>query len=368
MKIDHVQFYVSDAIAWRDWFVNVWGFQSVAHLRYPRHDTVAVQSGGICFAISSPTHPDSAIARYLRQHPPGIVDIALQVSALDVTIQRAIHQGALLLHPIRHHMQSLGKMSWAQIQGWGNLRHTLVERQGATPVLPPSSQERSHPEPVYPSRSLPLTGIDHVVLNVPKGELGNAVTWYSEVLGFQPQQRFSIHTKYSGLCSQVLVHPHGPIQLPINEPTSATSQIQEFLDANGGSGIQHLALETTDIVATIAQLAERGVSFLSVPSMYYEQLAQRCKGWLSATTLQAIAQSGILVDWQPDWSDGVLLQTFTQPIFPQPTFFFEIIQRRWQEGDRTYPTAKGFGEGNFQALFEAIEREQQKRCFDPQRS
>lgn len=368
MKIDHVQFYVFDAIAWRDWFVNVWGFQPVAHLCYPRHKTIAVQSGGICFAISSPTHPDSAIAHYLRQHPPGIVDIALQVSALEITIQRAIHHGALLLHPIQHHVQSLGKLRWAQIQGWGNLRHTLIERRGATPVLPPSVQEYPRAEAGNPTRSLPFAGIDHVVLNVPNGELDRAVTWYSEVLGFQPQQRFSIHTKKSGLRSQVLGHPHGPIQFPINEPTSATSQVQEFLDVNGGSGIQHLALETTDIVKTIAQLKARGVSFLSVPSMYYEQLVQRCNGQLSAKSINAIAQAGLLVDWQADQPDGVLLQTFTQPIFPQPTFFFEIIQRQWQDGDRTYPIAEGFGEGNFQALFEAIEREQQKRCLDPQRT
>jgi 4-hydroxyphenylpyruvate dioxygenase len=368
MKIDHVQFYVFDAIAWRNWFVDVWGFQPVAHLRYPRHITIAVQAEGICFALSSPTHPDSAIARYLRQHPPGIVDIALQVAALEVMIQRAIHHGALLLHPIQHHLQSLGKMSWAQIQGWGNLRHTLIERQGATPVLPPAPQEQSHPEPTPPLRSLPFTGIDHVVLNVPKGELRRAIAWYSETLGFQSQQRFSIQTEYSGLCSQVLVHPQGAIQLPINEPTSATSQVQEFLDANGGSGIQHIALSTTDIVTTITQLHERGVSFLSVPSAYYEQLAQRCNGRLSAAALKAIAEAGILVDWQPDASDGLLLQTFTHPIFPQPTFFFEIIQRQWQEGDRIYPVADGFGEGNFQALFEAIEREQQKRHLNPQNS
>ncbi|HAG82337.1 MAG TPA: 4-hydroxyphenylpyruvate dioxygenase, partial [Cyanobacteria bacterium UBA12227] len=199
-----------------------------------------------------------------------------------------------------------------------------------------------------------FTHIDHVVLNVAAGDLVRAVQWYKNVLGFQPQEQFTIQTENSGLCSQVMVHPVSGVQFPINEPTSPNSQIQEFLNVNGGAGIQHIALATDNIVDAIAQLRTWGVSFLDVPPSYYTQLQQRYPNIdLSLTEWQEIASQKILVDWQENSPHALLLQTFTQPIFKQPTFFFEVIERRLQ--------AQGFGEGNFRALFEAIEREQLKR-------
>ncbi len=188
---------------------------------------------------------------------------------------------------------------------------------------------------------------------MPAGDLERAVAWYEEVLDFQPQQAFKIKTDRSALHSRVMLSRNGGVQLPINEPASAHSQIQEFLDVNGGAGVQHIALQTPNIVDAIALFRACGLSLLPVPQTYYSQLKQRKKLPLSTLELEALARQEILVDWKEDTKKAVLLQIFTQPIFTQPTFFFEFIERRFQ--------AQGFGEGNFQALFEAIEKEQIKR-------
>jgi 4-hydroxyphenylpyruvate dioxygenase len=201
-----------------------------------------------------------------------------------------------------------------------------------------------------------ITAIDHLVLNVGVGELETAVNWYQKIFDFQPQQSFQIKTDRSGLHSQVMISPHGNIQLPINEPASPSSQIQEFLDVNRGAGIQHIALMIPDLVNAISRFRGAGLSFLSVPQNYYFQLQQRHKFSLSTEELQAISDQEILVDWHEDAPLGeLLLQIFSQPIFSEPTFFFEFIERR--------SLARGFGEGNFLALFQAIEREQIKRGF-----
>ncbi|HEY9836158.1 MAG TPA: VOC family protein, partial [Vampirovibrionales bacterium] len=175
--------------------------------------------------------------------------------------------------------------------------------------------------------------------------------------GFRGQQTFEIQTERSGLHSQVMIYPDSLIQFPINEPTSNTSQVQEFLELNRGPGIQHIALKTTNILGTVAQLRQKGVSFIDVPSTYYATLRQRLGFDEESAEWQEIQRKKILVDWHLDTPHSLLLQTFTQPIFEQPTFFFEVIERREE--------AAGFGEGNFQALFEAIEREQLKRAKQP---
>jgi 4-hydroxyphenylpyruvate dioxygenase len=207
--------------------------------------------------------------------------------------------------------------------------------------------------PVTPSATPFYTHIDHVVLNVANGNLESAVSFYEKTLGFQRQQTFNIQTHRSGLHSQVMVHPHGGVQLPINEPSSENSQIQEFLNLNRGPGIQHIALATHDILQAVAQLRASGLSFIQVPPRYYRNLQQRQGFRKSAAQWAEIEAQEILVDWHSDDPEKMLLQTFTQPIFSQPTFFFESIERRCQ--------AQGFGEGNFQALFQAIEQEQIKR-------
>ncbi|MBD1216823.1 MAG: 4-hydroxyphenylpyruvate dioxygenase [Aphanizomenon flos-aquae Clear-A1] len=349
LQIDHIHFYVEDAQKWRDWFVYCLGFQvinngifpSLSHHQKSLHTcTEVVKSGTVCFLLSSPILPTSPVAEFLRQHPPGVADVAFAVDNVEALTAKAISNGAKILQPL----QNAGFCQYAKIAGWGGLNHTLMTRNQEKIAEVENS--------LYPA----VTAIDHLVLNVGVGELETAVNWYQKIFDFQPQQSFQIKTDRSGLHSQVMISPHGNIQLPINEPASPSSQIQEFLDVNRGAGIQHIALMIPDLVNAISRFRGAGLSFLSVPQNYYFQLQQRHKFSLSTEELQAISDQEILVDWHEDAPLGqLLLQIFSQPIFSEPTFFFEFIERR--------SLARGFGEGNFLALFQAIEREQIKRGF-----
>ena len=349
LQIDHIHFYVEDAQKWRDWFVYCLGFQvinngifpSLSHHQKSLHTcTEVVKSGTVCFLLSSPILPTSPVAEFLRQHPPGVADVAFAVDNVEALTAKAISNGAKILQPL----QNAGFCQYAKIAGWGGLNHTLMTRNQEKIAEVENSLYRA------------ITAIDHLVLNVGVGELETAVNWYQKIFDFQPQQSFQIKTDRSGLHSQVMISPHGNIQLPINEPASPSSQIQEFLDVNRGAGIQHIALMIPDLVNAISRFRGAGLSFLSVPQNYYFQLQQRHKFSLSTEELQAISDQEILVDWHGDAPLGeLLLQIFSQPIFSEPTFFFEFIERR--------SLAPGFGEGNFRALFEAIENEQIKRGF-----
>lgn len=358
VQIDYVRFYVEDAPKFRDGFVRIFGFRSLGCCTDDRTHTEIMTCGTIRFVLSSPLTHTSPVAAYLRQHPPGVADIALQVNDLDEAIDRAISSGAKLLEPRQTQQFPQGCLQWCQIAAWGSLHHTLIQRQGITPLVPHTAF------PSFPANlpeNPPFEAIDHAVLNVPAGQLRDAVRWYETTLGFAPKQQFTISTDRSSLHSQVMVHPQTGVQLPINEPTSPNSQIQEFLDANGGAGIQHIALRTDRILETVSQLRSAGLPFLSVPPAYYQQLRQKPGFNLSDREFGNIADLQILVDWQDEHRPAILLQTFTKNIFPEPTFFFEIIERRavWNRG-KSYP-APGFGEGNFRALFEAVEREQIER-------
>ncbi|WP_316433465.1 4-hydroxyphenylpyruvate dioxygenase [Leptolyngbya sp. NK1-12] len=359
MNIDHVHFYVEDASRWQKWFTQTFGFQQIATHRTAHSITVELGNSAIRFWVSSPCSQASPIAAYLQRHPAGVADLAFQVASLETVLQRAVEAGATILQPIQYSQSRQQKT--AQIRGWGDLQHTLIEPIHASSPANPDrfTSDRTGSE---------FIGIDHVVLNVEQGDLERAIGWYEAVFGLQRRQNFAIQTERSGLCSQVLCHPGGSVQFPINEPASSTSQIQEFLDWNRGPGIQHLALRTDQILPLIAQLRQRGLAFLSVPMTYYEQLGQRPGFQFSLQEWQAMAQQEVLADWPPDNPQALLLQAFTQPIFDQPTFFFELIERRTYRLEMPYGqnhqpmrTAEGFGEGNFRALFEAIEREQIKR-------
>lgn len=353
MRIDHVHFYVKDAQASRDWFVQHLGFEFVARGARNLHTcTEVVRNGAVYFVLSSPRTAQSRVADFLTQHPPGVADIAFGVDDVEALMHRARAQGAKVLQPLQHYNSGKQRIKYGKIAAWGTLNHTLIERRYETPT---QSANESEQEP--PDSGFIFSGIDHVVLNVAAGDLDRAVDWYQSTLGFQTKQAFKIQTDRSGLHSQVLMSSDHQVQLPINQPASANSQIQEFLDVNRGPGIQHIALRTDNIVPNVAQLRAWGLAFLPVPPSYYSQLQQRPGLPLSALELAEIAQQEILVDWQNSDSRALLLQIFTQPIFGEPTFFFEIIERRLQ--------APGFGEGNFRALFEAIEREQIKRGVLP---
>ncbi|NJR76216.1 MAG: 4-hydroxyphenylpyruvate dioxygenase [Scytonema sp. CRU_2_7] len=402
MKIDHVHFYVEDAKAWRDWFVRHLGFQVVADSAIPptflekgddiswkaREDdafhtcTQVVKSGPIYFLLSSPLLLTSPVAEFLRYHPPGVVDVAFCVENVEQVISLAQMHGAKVLQPIQQHRYGQEYIKWSKIAAWGSLTHTLIERKregderargarGAREVgeageVGEVGEERVNGQLLLSSSSSSssssswFTAIDHIVLNVDAGNLEYAVAWYENILNFQGQQTFNIQTARSALHSQVMISRNGDVQLPINEPASANSQIQEFLNVNRGPGIQHIALRTRNIIHAIAQFRASGLSLLPVSKGYYSQVRQRKGLPLSIKELDTIAQQEILVDWQEETFFGskknitpLLLQIFTQPIFGQPTFFFEFIERRYQ--------AQGFGEGNFRALFAAIENEQIKR-------
>ncbi|MGG6297575.1 4-hydroxyphenylpyruvate dioxygenase [Leptolyngbya sp. AN02str] len=371
MEIDHVHFYVHDAASIRDWFVEKMGFRAIAlHSPVQHHtQTAFVCRGSIKILLSSAIADTSPVARYLTHHPPGVVDVAFRIQAIAPVLAKAMQHGALCISPL----QQQGRTQWCAIAGWDGFQHTLIQGND-TKVIPSGewlftyhSELEDHVccEDLDTSVNWSQDRIDHAVLNVVAGQMEAAVQWYCAHLGFLAQQQFTIQTRHSGLCSRVLVHPHGTAQLPINEPTSANSQIQEFLDYNHGAGIQHIAIQTSDAIATIAELRQRGLAFLSVPSSYYEQLIQRAQGRLSQEFIHAIAQHHILIDWQPNNPQAMLLQAFTQPIFDEPTFFFEVIERKVYVEDHQPKQAKGFGEGNFRALFEAMEHEQLKRAIAP---
>jgi 4-hydroxyphenylpyruvate dioxygenase len=361
MEIDHVHFYVEDAPSWRDWCCYTLGFRPQGSWQTPQTQVEVMVQGDVTFVCSAPLHVESPVAQYLQLHPPGVADLAFRVNNLQDCLQRVRKAGAKILqtnqndHWLEGWSQSglqgqlLGHIGFAQIQGWGSLRHTLVQCQTsvqlqASRLVNPSSGSIPH-----------LTHIDHAVLNVAASEFAAAMNWYEKVLGFQRQQRFEIQTRHSGLCSQVLIHPDGGAQLPVNAPTGETSQIQEFLDWHRGAGIQHLALHSPDLLAATQGLRQRGLPLLATPASYYQQLAQALNQHPGQYDLdiESLAQAQILADWQVEPKGSVLLQIFSQPIFGQPTFFLEFIERRQQ--------AQGFGEGNFLALFEAIEREQLQR-------
>lgn len=379
MEIEYIHFYVDDALAWRQWFVDRLGFCNGGGWqdRHSRHERVL--SGGVRLLLSSALSLDSPVADYLAQHPPGVVDVALRVKDLQGILKRAKALGASLLQS--GGSEGSPSPAWAILSGWGALRHTLVEARprslqssGLSLALPP---QLCWPNPE-------LTGvfqrIDHVVLNVAAGALAEAVDWYSQLLALRSQQSFHIQTPHSGLRSQVLVgevsESSPPLQFPINEPESATSQIQDFLNYNRGSGIQHIALGTQALLPTVARLRQQQVDFLAVPPSYYEQLPLRPQFEVQglAGDWTEIVNQQVLVDWHPERLEGPLLQIFTRPIFKVPTFFFELIERRRSvmahapsvtedSAQLIGGCAQGFGEGNFQALFEAMEREQHSRTL-----
>lgn len=347
MEFYRIQFYTEDAETSREWFVSKLGFEITGSYANSHSHIEVIKSGNICFVLSSPLTSSSPVASWLKLHPPGIADVGFRVKNIESAIARAIAEGAKLLEPIQKGINAGGSFKRAKIAGWGDLSHTLIEGSGDNYISPNSGQ-------------LPLfTNIDHVVLNVATGDLSSAVNWYQRVLGFQTQQNFDIQTDKSALRSRVMVHPEGRVQMPINESASPNSQIQEFLDANQGPGIQHMALQTDRIVEVVTDLRSRSLPFLPVPWTYYKELQQQQnylpKDW------QEIVGAQVLVDWSEDTPAAMLLQIFTQPVFAEPTFFFEIIERRVALVNDVKVQAGGFGAGNFRALFQAIEREQMKR-------
>ena len=354
MHFHHLHFYVENVTFWQRWFIDKMAFcpsrEECAPKSQPTNNRAdqykSLIQGNIKIRLSGREgtailgENPSEVVDFLRKHPSGIADIGFASDRFDEVVNHAIAQGATLTRPIQ--LNSQGQRQ-CQFQGWADLRHTLVEITDPVPT---------------PSDAL-LQTIDHVVINVPKGELKAATDWYRQTFSLNDGQRFEINTARSGLRSQVLVHHSGSLQLPLNEPSSQNSQVQEFLQHNRGAGVQHVALRSVDAVSAIAHFKKQGLELIDVPDTYYDQLLLRSDCPLR--NLSAVSLQRLLVDWADGGQQGALLQTFTKPIFAEPTFFFEIIERGRYFKDGKPEVAQGFGEGNFQALFEAIERSQVER-------
>ncbi len=294
--------------------------------------------------------PDSPIAAHVREHGDGVHNLALAVADVDGAYRAAVERGARGLDAPHTDADADGLVRSASIATYGETRHTFVDRSSYRgPYLPGYTTEGLPPEPA--ALVVGLDHVDHVVGNVKQGTLEEWVGFYRSVLGFERLRHFDdsqISTEYSALMSTV-VWDGSRIVLPLNEPAKGRrkSQIQEYLETYRGPGVQHIALHTDDIVAAVAALRSRGVRFLTAPPAYYDDVRTRLAHLdLPWDDLQRL---GIMVDEEPD---GWLLQIFTETITDRPTVFLEIIQRGG---------ARGFGTGNFKALFEAIEREQARR-------
>ncbi|PSB46536.1 4-hydroxyphenylpyruvate dioxygenase [Chamaesiphon polymorphus CCALA 037] len=332
-----------------------------------------VGNAHLLFSIASPLTSSSPVAEYLNLHPSGVKDVSFRVDDLEEIRCRISRLGIETIDRSSEDDQR----EWLKIRGWGAIEHTIIQASSrsyseqipelnetiigvdrivlnvAAGDLEPAvtwDRDRSCSEQI-PDLYETIIGIDHIVLNVAAGELEPAVTWYRELFDFDVQQTFDIQTQKSGLASKALVSACGKIRFNINEPSSTNSQIQEFLDLNRGAGIQHIALQTHDILTSIDLMRQQAVSFLPIPQTYYANLQSRARSeqnlLLTDREWQQLERLQILMDWSTATPEEILLQIFTQPIFESPTFFFEIIERRNR--------AKGFGQGNFQALFEAIE-------------
>ena len=339
MKIDHIHFYVEDAIAQADWFIETMGCQSVMGTANAHTHMEVLRHGSIYFVLSSPINQFSPVFDYLKHHPAGVVDIALNVEDIESILAKAAPSS----EPLQSFPCPSGHLKWAKIAGWGALSHTLIEntsslafceamgsQMAANNGSKPSAMDatlKTDPKtkPLEIDQDSIFTQIDHVVLNVAAGALQQTVDWYCTLFDFQVQQTFNIQTQYSGLNSRVLTPADREMYFNINEPTSPNSQIQEFLEVNRGSGIQHIALRTNNIVQAVAELRQKGQSFLSVPNAYYAQLQQKLmpvlRYLLKPTEFTEIQAQHILVDGSEEGSASLLLQIFTKPIFKEPTFF-----------------------------------------------
>lgn len=350
-RVHHVEFWVGNAKQAAFYYRHAFGFSQTAcsGLETGHRDAAScvLEQGKATFLLTSPLLPGHPAAEHLRRHGDGVHDIAFEVDDVDAAFAEAVARGAAPAVEPHTLEDEYGRVRHAAIHTYGDTLHSFLARDGYTgPFLPGF---RAAPAP---GRDAGILRIDHIVGNVELGRMNEWADWYHRVLGFHRFISFDdkdISTEYSALMSIVMSDDSYSIKFPINEPAPGRkkSQIDEYLDAYGGPGVQHLALQTRDAIATVAALQQNGVEFLRVPDSYYQQLTSRV-GDLDEP-IEAIRQLGILVDRD---QEGYLLQIFSKPVEDRPTLFFEIIQRKG---------SRGFGKGNFRALFEAIEREQALR-------
>jgi len=350
---DYIEFWVGNARQAALYYRAVFGFR-LAGYRGPetgvrdRASYLVVQDK-LRFVFTSALGPEGPVAEHVHRHGDGVKDIAFWVDDARGAYQAAMAHGATGVQEPTVHRDDSGEVVTAAIRTYGDTIHSIVERGGYRGLFFPGFVAASSP---FEPAGTGLKYVDHCVGNVELGKMNSWVKFYEDVLGFTNILTFDdkqITTEYSALMSKVMANGNGRIKFPINEPAKGKkkSQIDEYLDFYRGPGVQHIAIATDDIVATVRALKSRGLEFLSVPKAYYDSVPARV-GRIDED-LAPLAELGILVDRD---DEGYLLQIFTKPVQDRPTLFYEIIQRKG---------AKSFGAGNFKALFEAIEREQALR-------
>src|SRR5215217_5062860 len=349
--IDHVELYVGNAVQSAYFYVHALGFQEVAYagLETGLRDRVSfvLQQGRIRLVLTGALTPNHEIGAHHARHGDGVKVIALSVPDVAHAYREATTRGATSVREPWEETDEHGTIRMAQIETYGETLHTFVDRSHYRGAFRPGYAARDGG-----SDGIGLLAIDHIVGNVELGDMERWVKYYEDVFGMTEMIHFTdeaISTEYSALMSKVVTSGNGRVKFPINEPAEGKrkSQIDEYLEFYGGAGAQHIAVATRDIVKTVEAMTARGIEFLRTPDSYYEEVPGRV-GEL-AESIDDLRRLGILVDRD---DEGYLLQIFTKPLGDRPTIFFEIIERHG---------ARGFGEGNFKALFEAIEREQAAR-------
>jgi 4-hydroxyphenylpyruvate dioxygenase len=350
---DYVEFYVGNAKQAAHFYKTAFGFQSIAYsgpeTGVKDRASYVIRQNKLTFVLTTPLRAGNPMADHVYKHGDGVKVLALRVQdatkAWEETTKRG---GKSYMEPTRL-KDDHGEVVLSGIHTYGETIHLFVERKNYTGAFMPGYKEW---KTVYNPTDTGLQYVDHCVGNVGWGQMNKWVSFYEDVLGFRNILSFDdndISTEYSALMSKVMSNGNGFVKFPINEPAEGRkkSQVEEYLEFYDGEGCQHVALATNNIVETVTTLRDRGVEFLKIPSSYYEELVDRV-GHIDED-LEPLKELGILVDRD---DEGYLLQIFTRPVEDRPTLFFEIIQRKG---------AKSFGKGNFKALFEAIEREQELR-------
>ncbi|MGC1633530.1 MAG: 4-hydroxyphenylpyruvate dioxygenase [Gelidibacter sp.] len=355
---DYVEFYVGNAKQAAHFYKTAFGFQSYAYkgLETGSRDVVSyvLKQGKVRLVLTSPLYSKSPINDHIVKHGDGVKVIGLWVEDAHSAYEETTKRGAISYMEPKVAKDEFGEVVTAGIYTYGETVHMFVERKNYKGTFMPGFkawESDYNPEPTG------LKFIDHMVGNVGWGEMNTWVKWYEDVMGFVNFLSFDdkqIHTEYSALMSKVMSNGNGRIKFPINEPAEGKkrSQIEEYLDFYEGPGVQHIAVATDDIITTVTQLKSRGVEFLSTPpEEYYNAVPGRLEAYSHELRedIEKLRSLGIMIDAD---EEGYLLQIFTKPVEDRPTLFFEIIQRMG---------AKGFGAGNFKALFESIEREQELR-------
>ncbi len=356
---DAIVFVVGNATQAAHYYQSAWGMELVAYSGPENgqrdHKSFVLKSGSIRFVINGAVSPDSPLIAHHAKHGDGVVDIALEVPDVDKCVAQAKRAGARVVRDAEDISDEHGTVRIASIATYGETVHTLVDRSRYTgPYLPGYVARTSTYVKREGAPKRLFQALDHIVGNVELGRMDEWVTFYNKVMGFVNMAEFigdDIATDYSALMSKVVANGNHRVKFPLNEPAIAKkkSQIDEYLEFYNGPGAQHLALATNDIIRTVDELRANGVEFLDTPDSYYEDDELRARIGNVRVPIEELQRRKILVDRD---EDGYLLQIFTKPLGDRPTVFFEIIERHG---------SLGFGKGNFKALFEAIEREQELR-------